>query len=108
MVMGLCALMLAGCLETASTDMMQFRPEMRWDHRKEAPEWTAHTLMAVAEADDRLAARVPADIGTWCPGYSRASLPERRAFWVGMLSALAKHESTWNPSASGVAASGSA
>ena len=27
--------------------------------------------------------------------------PERRAFWAGLFSALAKHESTWNPEAKG-------
>jgi hypothetical protein len=98
---GLAALTLAGCLETPDTSMMQFRPAMRWDHRDEAPEWTSRALMAVAQADDELADRVPADITVWCPGYAKASLPERRAFWVAMLSALAKHESTWNPRASG-------
>lgn len=81
--------------------MMQFRPAMRWDHRGEAEDWTGRALMAVAGADAELADRVPADIATWCPGYATASLPERRAFWVGLLSALAKHESTWNPRASG-------
>jgi hypothetical protein len=95
------ALALPGCLAAPQASMMDFRPAMRWDHRDEAPDWTARTLMAVAEEDHRLSARVPADITTWCPGYATASLPERRAFWVGMLSALAKHESTWNPRASG-------
>lgn len=43
----------------------------------------------------------PKDIRDWCPGYARADLATRRAFWVGFLSALAKHESTWNPRAVG-------
>ena len=97
----LAALTLSACVPTTDPNTMQFRPAMRWDHRDEAPEWTARTLMAVAEADAALAGRVPADIDTWCPGYAQAGLAERRAFWVGMLSALAKHESTWNPRASG-------
>jgi hypothetical protein len=74
---------------------------MRWDHRPEADLWTARSLMAAASLDDELAADVPADITTWCPGYEDASLDDRRAFWVGIFSALAKHESTWNPKASG-------
>ena len=77
------------------------RPAMQWDHRREAPVWTGLTLAAVAAKDAQLADRVPADIAAWCPGYATASLEERRAFWVGLLSALAKHESTWNPRASG-------
>lgn len=93
--------LLAGCVQNPELSMQDFRPAMRWDHRNEAPDWTGRTLMAVAAEDDKLAGRVPADITTWCPGYARAGLAERRAFWVGLLSALAKHESTWNPRASG-------
>lgn len=81
--------------------MSDFRPAMRWDHRDEAHDWTGRTLMAVAQEDQALAMTIPADITEWCPGYPKASLAERRAFWVGLLSALAKHESTWNPQAAG-------
>lgn len=77
------------------------RPAMGWDHRPEGGDWTARTLMAVAEEDAILASRIPADIAQWCPGYETASVPERRAFWVGLLSAVAKYESSWNPKASG-------
>ncbi len=92
---------LAGCTGNADLSMADFRPAMRWDHREEAPEWTGRTLLAVAAEDESLAERIPADIAAWCPGYASASLSERRAFWVGLLSALAKHESTWNPRARG-------
>jgi hypothetical protein len=98
---GLAALVLAGCMDTAELSMNDFQPAMRWDHRQEAPLWTGRTLVAVASEDAKLAQDVPADIATWCPGYAKASLSERRLFWVGLLSALAKHESTWNPRASG-------
>ena len=74
---------------------------MRWDARPEAAEWTARTLVAIAARDDVLASKVPGDIKTWCPGYSKASLPNRRAFWAGLLSAVAKYESSWNPRAAG-------
>jgi hypothetical protein len=83
----------------ASTD--DTLPAMRWDHRPEADLWTARSLMAAASLDEELAEDVPADIATWCPGYEDATLDERRAFWVGIFSALAKHESTWNPKAAG-------
>lgn len=74
---------------------------MRWDHRPEAEIWTNRSLNVVAARDDQLAEQIPADIEGWCPGYKTASIDERRAFWVGLLSATAKHESTWNPSAAG-------
>lgn len=76
-------------------------PATRWDHRPEAGAWTSATLLAVERKDDVLASRIPADIETWCPGYAAAPLPDRRAFWVGLLSAVAKYESSWNPAASG-------
>lgn len=80
---------------------MGFLPSMRWDHRPEAARWTQASLATVANYDHVLAAKVPQDIGTWCPRYPKAGLTDRRAFWVGLLSATAKHESTWNPNAAG-------
>lgn len=76
-------------------------PPMRWDHHPEAEEWTEEALTAVAAKDPVFAQTVPADVQAWCPGYAKADIEDRRAFWVGMFSALAKHESTWNPRASG-------
>lgn len=93
--------LLSGCMGEPELSMADFRPTMRWDHRSEAPHWTARTLVAVAEEDAQLADIVPTDIDLWCPAYRTASVVERRAFWAGLLSALAKHESTWNPRASG-------
>lgn len=76
-------------------------PVMRWDHHPEAQIWTATALQEAEEFDAQLANLVPHDIDIWCPGYRSAGTADRRAFWVGILSALAKHESTWNPRASG-------
>lgn len=80
---------------------MSALPPMRWDHRPEASEWTKAALAAVATEDAALAQSVPADIAAWCPAYKDASLANRRAFWAGLMSALAKYESNWNPSAAG-------
>lgn len=74
---------------------------MGWDHRPEAAEWTERAMSAVAAQDSALAASVPADIDTWCPGYENASMTERRAFWSGLMSAVARYESSWNPTAAG-------
>nr|WP_089879710.1 transglycosylase SLT domain-containing protein [Citreimonas salinaria] len=48
-----------------------------------------------------LPAMVPADINAWCPGYRSAGLAGREAFWVGLISSLAWHESTHRPNAVG-------
>ena len=76
-------------------------PAMAWDHRPESAQWTDATLAALKSHGAPLLSQVPADIDTWCPGYVTADADGRAAFWAGMLSALAKHESTWNPAAVG-------
>ncbi|PZQ96886.1 MAG: lytic transglycosylase [Cereibacter sphaeroides] len=87
-----------GCAEmNAKNDAL---PPMRWDHRPEASLWTTKALAAIDNSDS-LPSVIPADIGTWCPGYADAKETDREAFWAGLMSALAKHESTWNPRASG-------
>ncbi|QYZ71763.1 lytic transglycosylase domain-containing protein [Neotabrizicola shimadae] len=97
----LCLLALAATAACSTMNSGDDLPAMRWDHRPEAEVWTSRSLVAAAKLDDELAETVPADIETWCPGYEDASIEDRRAFWVGIFSALAKHESTWNPKASG-------
>ena len=77
-------------------------PATRWDHRAEANQWTRHTLGAVMEGQGQaLMTMVPSDIKTWCPSYEDNGALDRASFWVGLLSAMAKHESTWNPAAVG-------
>ena len=103
MILGMFAVVsLSGCISTAPKDQMSFvAPPMQWDHHPEGAEWTESTLVAVSTKDPQLSERVPADIATWCPGYTEATVEERRAFWTGLLSAVAKYESTWNENASG-------
>ncbi len=74
---------------------------MRWDHRPEAGEWTRTAFAALGSHAAVLPTLVPSDIAEWCPAYPEATLPERQMFWTGLLSALARHESTWNPEAVG-------
>ena len=105
------AFVLAGVLLTACSDgklpdLMAFLPTgplpaMRWDARPEAAVWTARTLSAVAARDSDLAGQVPTDIEAYCPGYATAPLGARRAFWVGLMSATAKYESSYDPKAAG-------
>jgi hypothetical protein len=78
-----------------------FLPRTRWDFKDGGPVWTRAAMSAIAAHADVLPTIVPRDIDIWCPGYVAASADARRAFWVGMMSALAKHESTYNPRAVG-------
>ncbi len=76
-------------------------PRTRWEHRDESALWTRSALSALKTHGQALVEMVPKDIDDWCPAYPLASAEKRRAFWVGFLSALAKHESTYRPEAVG-------
>lgn len=78
-----------------------YLPRTRWEHKEGNPLWTRAALSALQGHGDVLESVVPKDIERWCPAYETANPPQRRAFWAGMMSALAKHESTYNPRAVG-------
>ena len=81
--------------------MAEAPPAARWDHRPEGARWTQAMLQAIEDRGAALVSTVPADIDRFCPAYPQAGSKDRAAFWVGLFSALAKHESTWNPKAKG-------
>jgi hypothetical protein len=76
-------------------------PQTSWAYRGDAALFTLSALSALRGHGAPLVQLVPADIATWCPGYAEGDARRRRAFWVGFLSALARHESTHNPQAVG-------
>jgi hypothetical protein len=93
----------ASCTSTGekSTRAVDELPPMRWDMRKDSAELTRAALLALDTHGTPLTVVVPSDIERWCPAYPEADEADRAAFWSGLLSALAKHESTWNPKAVG-------
>ena len=76
-------------------------PAMRWSHMPNHKLWNQAAVDALRAHGQPLVNMVPADIGAWCPYYPQADAGEREAFWVGFMSALAKHESTYRPTAVG-------
>lgn len=74
---------------------------MAWDHVPQSQDWEARGFAALDTHAAVLPELVPGDIDSWCPGYPEATEEERAAFWLGLLSALARHESTWNERAVG-------
>lgn len=99
------ALTLTSCSSTYSSNTATRAEPLditaRWDHKPQSEVWTGAVLDALDRHGAPLVSVVPADIDTWCPAYADGSREERKAFWVGLLSALAKHESTWRPDAAG-------
>lgn len=97
-------MLLAGCAEgvgradRAATPLV---PVTQWDHRPEARDWTLATMGAIDTHARPLIETPLADIETFCPGYPTATERQRKAFWVGLFSGLARYESTWNPRAAG-------
>ncbi|MFL4470779.1 transglycosylase SLT domain-containing protein [Tateyamaria armeniaca] len=85
------------------------RPQMRernvsatrWTHQPGHMVWNRAALSALKTHGSALVDMVPGDIGSWCPLYPDATQAQRRAFWLGFMSALAKYESTYRPTAVG-------
>lgn len=76
-------------------------PAMRWDGHPEDMDWTLAAIAALRGPGAPLVRTVPRDIAEWCPGYEAAGPGQRRAFWAGLVSALAWHESTHREQAVG-------
>jgi hypothetical protein len=76
-------------------------PRTRWQHMEGHSVWTRAALSALKSHGSPLVDMVPGDITNWCPAYANNDDAKRRAFWVGYMSALAKHESTYKPWAVG-------
>ncbi|NKX44680.1 lytic transglycosylase domain-containing protein [Roseibacterium sp. KMU-115] len=76
-------------------------PRLHWDGQPRAPRWSAAVMGALRSHGAPLLDVVPRDIADWCPAYPQAGRGQRAAFWAGLISALAWHESTHRPRAIG-------
>ena len=76
-------------------------PRTRWAHRPGHMSWNHAAASALKTHGAALVRTVPGDIANWCPHYAKAGAAARRVFWIGFLSALAKHESTYRQDAVG-------
>jgi hypothetical protein len=68
-------------------------PRMAWGRKAGTALWTRAALSALQGHASALANTVPRDIADWCPAYPQADAAQRRAFWAGFASALARYES---------------
>lgn len=76
-------------------------PNARWSNKGEKRAWTAALVKSLRSHGSVLPKIVPRDIGEWCPAYPSSDIQQREAFWVGLVSSLAWHESTHRPAAVG-------
>ena len=93
------ALVVAGALALASVPVLAqgALPAARWDHKTDGRVWTQMTLDAIGQHGMGMVATVPVDIANYCPTYPVADATKRMAFWMGLISALAKWESNYKP-----------
>ncbi|HKX54403.1 MAG TPA: diguanylate cyclase [Nitrosospira sp.] len=68
-----------------------------WSKKNPDGSWTRTAEIAVAASS--LPSLEPKDIGKFCPTYKRLPPKKRIKFWVGLLSAMARPESSFNPGA---------
>ncbi len=66
-----------------------------WSDTNKDGSWTKAAEYAVAKSP--LPRQVPKDIYYFCPTYAKLNQKERKKFWVGLLSAMAKPESNFRP-----------
>lgn len=77
-------------------------PAMRWDGDARGARWSLAVMAALRGGHGRVLTEVvPRDIAAWCPAYETAPPDQRAAFWAGLISSLAWHESTHRPRAIG-------
>ena len=69
-----------------------------WDSIPSGRDWTAITLKAMDDlGGDLLSMESPRDAAEYCPRFSKLTRDQRKAFYVKLISAIAKLESDLNP-----------
>jgi len=66
-----------------------------WAKKNTDGSWTAATEAAVSSSN--LPNSVPTDIDKFCPGYKAQDVSNRKIFWAGLLSIVARPESNFKP-----------
>ena len=66
-----------------------------WAKKNLDGSWTAAAESAVGAS--ALPSSQPSDVQKFCPGYAKRSAEERKMFWVGLLSIVARPESNFKP-----------
>lgn len=66
-----------------------------WSSHADGEVWTELAETAVQETT--LTAMIPEDADKFCPRYDSLVQSDRIQFWVGLLSAMAEHESDFDP-----------
>ncbi len=72
-----------------------------WDAKPDGASWTALTAEAISDLGGDLLTANVSDVADFCPAYpSMTSEADKTAFWVGLVSAMARLENGHDPSVS--------
>lgn len=81
--------------KTDATSIDAVQDYAAWAKKNTDGSWTAAAEAAVASSN--LPGAVPKDIDKFCPGYKVQDVSNRKFFWVGLLSIVARPESNFKP-----------
>lgn len=81
-----------------STSPLSFAAD--WDERPDGAQWTSFTRAALATDGRALLKAEPTDAAAYCPAYATLNEEEREAFWLGLISSMARFESGFRPNTS--------
>lgn len=69
-----------------------------WDKLPSGREWTSITLKAMDDlGGELLSMEAPKDAHDYCPRFTKLTRDQKKAFYVGLLSSMARLESGLNP-----------
>jgi Bacterial SH3 domain len=70
-----------------------------WDGKhRDAAKWNAYTRDAIREFGSAMVGSRPDDVADFCPKYGQLVDDDKVQFWIGLIAAMAKFESNWDPS----------
>lgn len=82
--------------ETPETDVVAFQSLWIGKHR-DAPNWTRYSEQMIRDHGDALMSGAR-DVRGFCPNYERMSAENKRHFWIQLVAAIVKYESSFDPS----------
>jgi uncharacterized protein YraI len=69
-----------------------------WDGKHaDASRWSQYTADAIAQYGSAMRTKRPSDVASFCPNYANLDEKGRTQFWVGLVAAIARYESNYNP-----------
>ncbi len=87
--------------DTLSGQFPEDWPQFDWDGKHGDSElWNEFSYKAMADLGSDLLENEPADIKTFCPAYENLNKEGQVMFWISLVAAMTRYESSFNPATS--------